>query len=132
MLDLICHKAGIDKKDIVLTWASPPCETFSRANWSNLSRGNNHRKKEDGCPPADGKKGEKARQHDRMVKRIMEVLKLTRRYVMENPAGGMERMWYMLDWEDKKKVIEMSRFWVEKGAMKHRENMSFRLAQPTF
>ena len=50
------------------------------------------------------------RQHDRMVKRIMEVLKLTRRYVMENPAGGMERMWYMLDWEDKEKVIEMCAF----------------------
>ena len=49
-------------------------------------------------------------QHGRMVMRIMEVLKLTKRYVMENPAGGMERMWYMLDWEDKKKVIEMFAF----------------------
>ena len=64
LLEMICRKVGISRDDVVLTWASPPCETFSRANWSNLSRGNNHRKKEHGCPPADEEKGEKARQHE--------------------------------------------------------------------
>ena len=111
LLDMIiCRKAGINRDDIVLTWASPPCETFSRANWSNMSRGNRHRKKEDGLPPVEGKKGEKARAHDRLAVRIKEVLALTKRFVMENPAGGLERMWYMMDWQDKKKVIEMCAF----------------------
>ena len=36
LLEKICREAGISKEDIVLAWASPPCETFSRANWSNL------------------------------------------------------------------------------------------------
>ena len=30
----------------------------------------------------------------------MEILMLTKRYVMENPAGGLEKMWYMMDWEE--------------------------------
>ena len=41
LLEQICRKAGVERSDIVLAWASPPCETYSRANWSNLSRGFN-------------------------------------------------------------------------------------------
>ena len=26
---------------------------------------------------------------------------------MENPQGGMEKMLYMADWEDKKKIIDL-------------------------
>ena len=37
LLDLICSKAEINKKEIVLTWASPPCKTFSSTNWPNPS-----------------------------------------------------------------------------------------------
>ena len=57
-------------------------------------------------------KGEKARAHGRLVQRIKEVLMLTKRRILENPAGGLERMtlWYMMDWKDKKKVIEMCAF----------------------
>ena len=36
MLDSICEKARVQSKDIVFAWASPPCESYSRANWSNL------------------------------------------------------------------------------------------------
>ena len=110
LLEKICREAGISKEDIVLAWASPPCETFSRANWSNLSRGNNHRKKEEGWPPAEGEKGLKAEQHDRLIPRVMAVLELVQRHVMENPAGGLEKMYYMLDWEDQKKVIDLCAF----------------------
>ena len=26
---------------------------------------------------------------------------------MENPAGGMEKMWFMSDWQDKKKIVDL-------------------------
>ena len=58
----------------------------------------------------EGEKCEKVRSYDRLIPRIKEVLMLTKRYILENPAGGLERMWYMMDWKDKKKVIEMCTF----------------------
>ena len=60
LLRMICKAADIAQEDIVFAWASPPCETYSRANWSNLSRGNNHRQPAAGFPPVEGEKGEKA------------------------------------------------------------------------
>ena len=78
----------------------------NRDNWSNLSRGFNHRKLEPDFPPVEGERGKKAAQHDRLTWRIKEVLELIGCYVMENPQGGMERMLYMADWEDKQKIID--------------------------
>ena len=80
-------QAGVSKKAIVLTWASPLCETFSRPNLSNLSRGNNHRKKEEGWSPVEGEKGEKARAHDRLVQRIKEVFDAHKEIHTGNPCG---------------------------------------------
>ena len=57
---------------------------------------------EPGFPPVEGEKGKKAAQHDRLTQRIKEVLELVGCYVMENPQGGMEKMLYMADWEDRK------------------------------
>jgi hypothetical protein len=91
LLQLICSKAGVRQQDIVLAWASPPCETYIRANWSNLSRGFNYRRLEPGYPPVKGEKGQKAAQHDKLTQRIKEVLELVGCYVMENPQGGMEK-----------------------------------------
>ena len=102
-MDIICEKSTIDMQDIVLMWASPPCETYSRANWSNLSRGNNHREPDGKMSPA----GDLAKSHDRLTQRIKQVLKLVTRSVMENPAGGMEKMWFMADMEDKKKILNL-------------------------
>lgn len=51
-----------------------------------------------------------ARQHDRLVQRVKAVLDIVGRYVMENPQGGLEKMWYMADWETKKKVVELCAF----------------------
>ena len=107
MLDSICEKAGVLRQDIVFAWASPPCESYSRANWSNLSRGFNHRKPEPGLPPVDGPKGEIAAAHDRLAQRVKAVLQIIQRYVMENPRGGMEKMWFMADMEDKKRIVEL-------------------------
>ena len=66
----ICNKACVERSEILLAWASPPCETYSRANWSNLSRGFNCRKLEPGFPPVEGEKGKKAAQHDMLTQRI--------------------------------------------------------------
>ena len=93
-----------------MAWASPPCETYSRANWSNLSRGFNHRLLEEGFAPAEGAKGEKATEHDKLTQKVMKVLELIGRYVMENLQGGMEKMWFMRDWEDEKKVVDLCSF----------------------
>ena len=110
LLDSICRKAGVRREDIVLAWASPPCETFSRANASNVSRGNHYRVAGQQWAPAPGEKGVKASMHDRLVQRVKEVLSLIGTFVMENPAAGLEKMWYMADWESKKKIIELCAF----------------------
>ena len=60
MLNEICRRAGIRQEDIVLAWASPPCETFSRANASNVTRGNRYRLADQAWAPAPGDKGTKA------------------------------------------------------------------------
>ena len=110
LLDSICKMAGVRQEDIVLAWASPLCETFSRANASNVSRGHHYRIAGQQWAPVEGQKGEVARQHDRLVLRVKEVLKMIGTFIMENPAGGLEKMWYMLDWESKKKVVELCAF----------------------
>ena len=106
MLNEICRRAGIKQEAIVLARASPPCETFSRANASNVTRGNHYRLADQAWAPAPGDKGTKARQHDRLIRRVKEVLSLIGTFIMENPAAGLEKMWYMADWEAKRKVIE--------------------------
>ena len=109
VLQLICNKANISKEDIELVWASPPCETFSKANWSNLTRGNNYRKPERGHPPVEGTKGDKAGQHDRLVQRIKAICLQIKKSVIENPAGGLEFQEYMKD-EAGKMVVDLCNY----------------------
>ena len=106
----ICNRAHIKREDVVLAWASPPCETYSRANWANLSRGHNHRQPVQGWPPVTGEKGKKAQAHDRLVKRVMQMLELFERSVMENPRGGLEHMPFMRDWDTRKKTVDLCAF----------------------
>jgi len=108
VLDEICREAGIKKEDIVFTWASPPCETYSRANWSNTSRGNHYRELLPGRPPREvGEKGDKARLHDRLLVRVKELLGLLHKSAMENPAMGLAQAWHMLDWETKRRTVDL-------------------------
>ena len=44
MLKQICAAAGIRMKEVAAVWAGPPCETYSPADATNISRGN-----EQGC-----------------------------------------------------------------------------------
>ena len=107
LMDKICRQANIRREDIVLAWASPPCETYSRANWSNASRGNHYRERPGKEGTVSEEKKEKAKMHDRLAQRVKEVLKMIKHYVMENPQGGLEHMWFMADWEDKKRIVNL-------------------------
>ena len=106
-LEKICKEAGIQISDIVFTWASPPCETYSRANWSNLSRGNHYREPSAGHRPTSGEKGRKAEEHDKLAIRIKEMLAMLKTTAMENPAGGLEHCWHMLDYEAQRKLVDL-------------------------
>ena len=39
----VCKKLNIDPKDVLLVWASPPCDTYSKLGPVNISRGNHTR-----------------------------------------------------------------------------------------
>ena len=106
-MERICREAKVKREDIVLAWASPPCETYSRANWSNASRGNHYRERPGMEGTVSEEKKKKAEMHDRLAQRVKEVLKMIRYYVMENPQGGLEHMWFMADWEDKKRIVNL-------------------------
>ena len=117
VLEEICRRAGIRKEDIVFVWASPPCETFSRANWSNLSRGNHYREPVPGRPPVVGAKGKVAEQHDKLVARVKEILSLVDKSAMENPAHGLSEQWHMMDWEAQKNTVDLCAYgWPYKKA----------------
>ena len=74
----------------------------------NVSRGNHYRELLEGRPPrALGEKGDKAQLHDRLLLRMKEVLQLLKKYAMENPAMGMAQAWNMLDWESKRRTVDL-------------------------
>ena len=107
-LNEICRRAGIRKEDIAVAWASPPCNTYSRANHSNISRGWMYRHK-DGTP-VEGWRGEIARQHDQLTQKVKQILLKLKMFVMENPASGMEKMEFMQDWETRKNIVDLCAF----------------------
>ena len=51
MIDHLCKQSGISKEQIGFVFASPPCETFSSADASNISRDNFHREHNDPTKP---------------------------------------------------------------------------------
>jgi hypothetical protein len=74
IISAVCRFAKIDPEQLLLVWASPDCSTFSRADASNASRGNEfrghtlwHR------PPKDtvDDKRLKAIEHDGMVQNVL-------------------------------------------------------------
>ncbi len=111
LIQRICKMAGIDIKRVVAVMASPPCETFSLADASNISRGNFYRNHQDpdkpprsleSCSsPADREKRKKALDHDRMVKDLISSVIQDREegvkyeILIENPVGSMRQRPYM-------------------------------------
>jgi len=104
LLQKICDDASIDPKDLLIVWASPPCRTFSPADYSNISRNNNFRDHTDPTRPptrSNPAKAAIARDHDLLVQRIWEFIDHCRtvgadaRCCMENPRGSLACREYM-------------------------------------
>ena len=108
MLQEICEKAGVKQEDVAFAWASPPCNTVSAANGANVSRGWHHREKNK--RPRQGQAGAQARKDDKVIQKVKSILELIGKFVMENPSGGLEQMWYMMDWKNKKTVVDLCAF----------------------
>jgi hypothetical protein len=107
----ICDLLGISMEEIALVWASPPCETYTRLDASNISRSNHHRDHDtehkearavaDCYTPEDFKKRQKALDHDRLTAGVTEGFVEDNRggekypYAMENPHGMLARRQFM-------------------------------------
>ena len=82
MIQGICDKLGIDIRRVRCVCASPPCETLSHADASNISRGNYYRDHKDATKPprsmescikqADFDKRNKAIRDDKMIQNLIE------------------------------------------------------------
>ena len=101
----VCRFAKINPEQLLLVWASPDCSTFSKADATNASRGNEfrdhtlwHR------PPKDtvDDKRLKAIEHDGMVQNVLLSLQAMLSvhqhtlFVMENPEGSLRRRPFMI------------------------------------
>jgi hypothetical protein len=100
IITAVCQFAKIDPEQLLLVWASPDCSTFSKADATNASRGNEfrdhslwHR------PPKDTVDDKRAQAiaHDGMVQNVLLSLQsmlLVHQhtlFVMENPEGSLRR-----------------------------------------
>ena len=111
MIRHACKAADIDIAHLALVVASPPCETLSPCDASNVTRGNEHKDHKDperpprrlsSCKkPEDFEKRAKAIAHDKMVENL--VLSLLHDMengadydaLIENPVGSLRRRPYM-------------------------------------
>ena len=50
-LEAACRAAGITMSEVAAVLLSPPCETYSPADCSNITRGNNYRQHDDALKP---------------------------------------------------------------------------------
>ena len=106
LIQRICAAVGVDPTNVLLVWASTPCETFSKADPSNITRGNHHRNH--GNPERPPKSGDlsdlkvlKAVEHDRFLPRLQMMLAADRQrgldynFVFENPRASLRCRPYM-------------------------------------
>jgi hypothetical protein len=118
MIQRVCKAAGIDIHKVVAIMASPPCETFSLADASNISIGNFYRDHSDPDKPprsaascktqSDITKRRMAMRHDMLMKHLINsVLQdkkkgLNYELIIENPVGSLRQRPYMRGeaWED--------------------------------
>jgi hypothetical protein len=118
MIQRVCKAAGIDIHKVVAVMASPPCETFSLADASNISRGNFYRDHSDPDKPprsvsscktqSDVMKRRMAMRHDVLMKHLVNSVMqdrsrgLSYELIIENPVGSLRQRPYMRGeaWED--------------------------------
>jgi hypothetical protein len=107
----ICDLAGIEMEDILLVWASPPCESYTSLDYTNSSRGNQYRDHEsttreprsvESCvTEEDFKKRRKAMEHDQMAEGLVRSFtqdnyrKRNYSYCLENPMGMLAERPFM-------------------------------------
>ena len=109
-LEATCRAAGITMSEVAAVLLSPPCETYSAADCSNISRGNNYRQHDDPLkPPRKLKRGAsrsarrkaaKAKLHDRMIRKLTCSLVQRREdfgfeIILENPRGSLQHRPFM-------------------------------------
>ena len=108
LIKLICKTANCTVRvdQIAIVWASPPCRTFSPADYSNITRNNNFRNHNDRTKPptvTDPNKAHIAREHDMLVQHIWDIVEYLRsighkfKCGVENPRGSLEKRGYMQD-----------------------------------
>ena len=110
VIQTVCEAAGITKAQVAAVLASPPCETFSHADATNISRGFNFRQHDNPLKPPrkltgqDSKqaiaKRETAQNHDKMILKLtQELVRFHREYggeiVVENPVGSLDKRPFM-------------------------------------
>ena len=132
LLQHICKAAGVQPEEVLLVWASTPCETLSAADPSNSSRGNEHRDHPDpeSLRPAkrdrtDGKAA-KAELHGRFLPALMvmaacdRVRGLQYNFLFENPRASLRPRPYMhISTSVWPRVLEVLRRSVHLCAFKH-------------
>jgi hypothetical protein len=112
----ICDQAGIQMADVLLVWASTPCETYTTLDYTNSSRGNHYRdhgsatkepRSVESCITEDDfMRRRKAIQHDQLTEGVVRSFRednLRHRnysFCLENPAGMLAERPFMTvsDW----------------------------------
>jgi hypothetical protein len=107
----ICVLAGIQMADILLVWASTPCETYTSLDYTNSSRGNYYRdhnsatrepRSLESCvTEEDFEKRRKAIQHDQLTEGVVRSFRTDNHrhrnyaFCLENPAGMLAERPFM-------------------------------------
>ena len=101
----ICNEAWVTASQIAAVLASPPCETYSHADASDITRGSFYRQQDDPTkPPRKLKKGaskqarakrDNAAKHDQMSKRpTIQLAEFFRKHgaeiIMKTPADSLD------------------------------------------
>ena len=129
LVQRICKALNVCPTQVLLVWASTPCETFSRADPSNITRGNHYRDHSNSEKPPKSNdlsdlKVLKAVEHDRFLPRLQRMVAADRQrglqynFVFENPRASLRCRPYMqlCAWP---KVVEVVRRTVDLCAFKH-------------
>ena len=98
MIAALCEELGLKSSDILLVWASPDCRTYSPADASNISRGNEYRDHNDPFrgpkQTIDGKRMEAIKQDNLVSSLLKSFLDASGKdkginLIMENPMGSL-------------------------------------------
>ena len=136
IIQQLCDKLDILMEEILIVWASPPCESFTKLDATNVSRGNEHRDHEteskeprtiESChSEADFAKRTKAINDDRMVAGVNAgFLKDNRdgrmyEYAEENPQGMLAERPYMQSAEWVRAVLRQLVHYCNYGGQFHK------------